>query len=184
MITRRMNSITIVLAVFALLAISQNAGANTTLDSIAESYVKLVLKVGKFDKPMVDSYFGPEEWRPSEPPDESLNPPYQEFLNEAKLLAERLRKVDSEELSGLRLKRYRYLEKEIIAFIGRIRMLLGSIMSFDEETRTLYDLELPSFNQAYYDSLLQELDRLLPGEGSVADRFNAYQAQLKVPKDS
>jgi len=183
MITPKFSYFVIVVVAFAVLAITLHASADTTLDSIAESYVKLVLRVGQFDEYMVDSYFGPKEWKPSESPDKSLEPPYQAFLANARALAERLAEIDSEELSGLHLKRYRYLEKEIMAFIGRIQMLQGNTMSFNEETRILYDLELPPFNRAYYDSLLQELDKLVPGEGSVADRFNTFMVQLRIPDD-
>lgn len=180
----RINGYSVSVAVlFTILVSTSFAEADTALDTIAESYVKLVLRVGQFDEYMVDSYFGPQEWKPAAFPDDSLEPPYDAFLVEAKSLAEELRDIDTTELVDLLLKRHRYLEKEITAFIGRIQMLTGTIMPFDLETSTMYDVELPPFDVAYYDSLLQELDKLLPGEGSVADRFNKYQAQLKVPQE-
>jgi hypothetical protein len=95
---------------------------NAKPNSIAEAYVKPVLKVGRFDSDPVDSNFGPEEWKPGEPPDDSSASPNEEFLTEANSLAEQLREVDSEKLSGLHPMRYRYLEKQIVAVIGRIEM--------------------------------------------------------------
>ncbi|MFH1372546.1 MAG: hypothetical protein ABII79_01955 [bacterium] len=183
MITRRFRYVVIVVLMLFTLAAAPHATACAKLDSIAESYVKLVLRAGQYDEDMVDSYFGPEEWKPNAPADGNLEPPYEAFLNEARSLAEELREIDTDELTSLHLKRYQYLEKHIVALIGRIDMLSGKALLFDVETITLYDVVLPPFDQAYYDSLLQKLDRLLPGEGSVADRFNAYQAQLEVPKD-
>ena len=36
------------------------------VNKIAESYVKLVLKIGQYDSGYIDAYWGPEEWRSSE----------------------------------------------------------------------------------------------------------------------
>ena len=37
--------------------------AQSQIDRIAESYVKLVLAVGQYDSEYVDSYSGPPEWQ-------------------------------------------------------------------------------------------------------------------------
>ena len=37
---------------------------DTKMNNLAEQYVKLILKVGKFDPDYVDAYYGPEEWKP------------------------------------------------------------------------------------------------------------------------
>jgi hypothetical protein len=169
--------------IIAIFIISPWVKADLSLDSIAESYVKLVLRVGLYDEYMVDSYFGPVEWKPSALPDEDMKPPYDKFLVEAEALAGQLQSIDTSKLIDLPLLRYRFLDGQIAALIGRIKMLTGVIMPFDVETRTMYDVELPPFDMAFYDSLLQELDGLLPGEGSVSDRLNALQAQMKVPPD-
>lgn len=168
---------------FVILTLASFAKSETTLDSIAESYVKLTLRVGQYDEYMVDSYFGPVELKPSTPISGSADPPYDEFLLEAKALAEELNAIDGDQPAGIHLKRHLFLRGQIAALIGRIQILNGTVMPFDVETRTMYDVELTSFNKDYYDSLLTELDELLPGEGSIADRFNMYQAQMKVPLD-
>ena len=38
----------------------------TSIEVIAEEYVRLVLQVGQYDSAVVDAYFGPDEWKPSE----------------------------------------------------------------------------------------------------------------------
>ncbi len=172
--------VSIIVAVFSCSSLVEAA---SPLDSIAESYVRLALQVGQYDEYMVDSYFGPEEWRPTAPVEENADPPYDVFLTEAETLAEKLKGIDTTQLAGLHLKRYRFLAGQITALICRIRVLTGTILPFDVETRSMYDIELPPFDKIYYDSLLQELDRLLPGEGSVSSRFNAYQAQMQVPPE-
>jgi len=173
----------VVAIIVALFTSPWSVGADTSLDSIAESYVKLTLRVGQYDDYMIDSYFGPQEWMPSTPLTESAEAPYDEFLEEAEALAEVLDGIDASQLIDLELMRYRFLGGQIASLLGRIQMLTGTVMPFDVETRTMYGIELPDFDRVYYDSLLEELDNLLPGEGSVADRFNIYQAQMKVPLD-
>ena len=49
--------------------------AQPTIDSIAEGYVKLVLRVGLYDKDVVDAYYGPKEWRPEPVVDGAEMPP-------------------------------------------------------------------------------------------------------------
>jgi len=171
----------IISVIIAFFIIPLPVSADMSLDSIAENYVRIVLQVGQYDEYMVDSYFGPEELKPSKPISEGADPPYDEFVLEAKVLAEELNAVDSNQLAGMQLKRYWFLRGQIASLIGRIQMLTGNVMPFDVETRTMYGIELPDFNKVYYDSLLEELGNLLPGEGSVADRFNFYQAQMRVP---
>ena len=41
----------------------ETASAGSSLDTIAERYVKLVLAVGVHDGDYVDAYYGPGEWR-------------------------------------------------------------------------------------------------------------------------
>ena len=61
------------LTILALLSIScgdkkehrQISELEINMNSIAEEYVKLVLKVGQYDSLYVDAYYGPEEWIPS-----------------------------------------------------------------------------------------------------------------------
>ncbi|MEJ2084366.1 MAG: hypothetical protein P8Y44_01640, partial [Acidobacteriota bacterium] len=36
---------------------------STDMNTIAESFVKLVLAVGRYDGDYVDAYFGPDEWK-------------------------------------------------------------------------------------------------------------------------
>src|SRR5688500_4879831 len=40
-----------------------SAKAATTMDRIAEDFVKLVLAVGQHDADYVDAYYGPPEWK-------------------------------------------------------------------------------------------------------------------------
>ena len=60
------------------------SSAAVDMDFIAEAYVKLVLKVGQYNEDFVDSYCGPEEWRPISEGNAQIEEfPYQEFKTEA-----------------------------------------------------------------------------------------------------
>ncbi|TPE41082.1 hypothetical protein FJM65_19670 [Pontibacter mangrovi] len=62
-------------------------------------------------------------------------------------------------------------------------MMQGEKYDFDEEAKLLYDAEPPHYPQAYFDSLLAAIDADLPGTGSIADRWAAYQAKFEIPKE-
>src|ERR1700755_3166005 len=66
-----MKCASIVLSLAALLAASTAGGATplatpataTSVNEIAEAYVKLVLAMGQHDPDYVDAYYGPPEWK-------------------------------------------------------------------------------------------------------------------------
>ena len=68
--------------------------------------------------------------------------------------------------------RARALDQMLEALATRAEILLGEPpASFDEETRRLYGVSLPRRDEAEFEAALEELDRLLPGSGSVSDRL-------------
>ena len=156
--------------------------AQPTIDSIAEGYVKLVLRVGLYDKDVVDAYYGPEEWRP-EPVVDGAEMPATELLALAESLQSQLSGIDAASFSTLEKARFAMLGKQLTAIATKISMLNGVTFSFDEEAKRLYDAQPPSFPISHFDDLLTELDKKLPGEGSVADRYNTFASNFVIPKD-
>ena len=158
-------------------------GAETVdVNDIAERYVKLVLEVGLYERGYIDAYFGPPEWKPD------LDMAQDEFpakalRSKADSLIAQLEAIDfrgAEEIQGLRGE---FLRAQLVSVRGKIDLLDGREMSFDEETTALYDTVLPPFDEKYYQGMLDELDRLLPGQGDLGTRFNAYNRQFGVPRD-
>src|SRR5438552_9202295 len=76
-----------------------------------------------------------------------------------------------------------YLTRQIEALIARIDIVKGKKMKFDEESKALYDAVAPHNDAAYFESLTKELDRELPGKGSVADRLDAFRKDFIIPKE-
>ena len=64
---------------------------------------------------------------------------------------------------------------------SRVRMLSGTKLSFDEESQALYDAVAPTHPESYFQGTLDELERRLPGQGPLVDRFDAYRKQFVDP---
>jgi hypothetical protein len=59
-------------------------------------------------------------------------------------------------------------------------MLQDERFSFDEESRLLYDAEAPRNSEASFQSVLDELEGLLPGSGPLIDRYDAFRSQFVI----
>ncbi|MER2996987.1 hypothetical protein [Pontibacter populi] len=151
-----------------------------TMDQLAERYVKAVLKLGQYDSDIVDAYYGPEEWRPTGEPADSL--PAEEFLAEFKTIQQQLQAQDTTNLPADEKRRLAMFKKQIIAAITKVEMMQGKTYSFDEEAKLLYDAEPPRYELAHFEKILSAIDKQLPGKGPIAARWDAYRAKFEIPK--
>lgn len=151
------------------------------MDELAERYVKTILQLGQYDEDIVDAYYGPEEWKPTEAAADSL--PAAEFLEELQYIQQNLAAQPAHELTEAEKKRIRMFQKQVKAAITKVEIMQGKKLPFDTEARLLYDANPPHFKQAYFDSLLTDIDRELPGKGSIADRWAAYRAKFEIPEE-
>ena len=153
------------------------------MNGVAESYVKLVLEVGKYDPLYVDAYYGPKEWKPKQenlPADSiALN----NLISVADSLLKEMELLSDYKATELETFRFHYLYKQIFAVKARVIILNGSVLPFRLESRALFDV-MPSFESE--DSLqktLDELDRLLPGNGSISERVVEFKKRFEIPKN-
>lgn len=149
-----------------------------SVPDVAERYMKLVLAVGVHDASYVDAYYGPPE--------------LQKQAADAKKPLAVIRTEASEALKDLSTQkaadadealRIEFLNKQLSSMLTRIDMLNGKKFKFDEETARLYDAVSPHHDRAYYMKLVGQIDKLLPGKGTVAQRVNAFRDQVAIPKD-
>jgi hypothetical protein len=85
----------------------------------------------------------------------------------------------------LRLRRS-YLTGQLQALAARVAMLGGKKLSFDEESRALYDAVAPILTEEHFRGIREELDRALPGSGgtaSLVDRYEAWRKDFTIPKE-
>jgi hypothetical protein len=148
--------------------------------TISREYVRLVLALGKHDADYVDAYYGPPEIkREAEAAGLSLDA----IGKGAAALLERVKGMPvpaNDELSSLR---HRYLEKQIAAMSARVRMLGGERLSFDEESKALYDAVAPHNDDAHFQAVIDKLEPRFPGSGPLVDRYDAWRRAFVIPRE-
>jgi hypothetical protein len=149
------------------------------MTSLAERYVKLVLAMGEHDADYVDAFYGPAEWREQV---RSEKPSVDQILERARTLRSDIDALGrpSAELDALR---HDYLRAQTSALIARAEMLGGKKLTFDEESKALYDAVAPHHTEEYFQGVIAELERELPGSGPVADRIEEFRKDFVIPKD-
>ena len=157
--------------------VAADAGyATSAVNSIAERFVKLALAIGVHDKAFVDAYQGPEEWR------EAANAEQKGLIElsiETRALINELDDLDTSDSQA----RVSMLKKQLIAAQTRIEMAQGNTYPFNEETRLLYDAIAPDYDVREFQEVVSAIGKLLPGEGSVASRVDAFRMSLAIPQN-
>jgi len=157
------------------------AAEGDSMNALAERYVKLVLALGQHDADYVDAYYGPPEWRKEA---ETAKRPLAQIDRETAALLQSLGAAaparGADEMTRLR---HTYLTKQTGALRTRVAMLNGRKLTFDEESRALYDAVAPTNAAAVFERAIQELGRRLPGTGSVLERYEAFRSRFVVPRD-
>jgi hypothetical protein len=149
-----------------------------TMDDIAKDYVFLVLALGQHDKDYVDAYYGSPEWRTSA---EKSGWGLEEIGKRAAALRKALAAVPAG--ADLARLRHEYLDRQLSAMSVRVRMLRGQRLTFDEESRGLYDAEAPVLPESHFATLAAELNRRFPGPGPLVDRYEAFRKRFVIPPD-
>lgn len=152
---------------------------NTThaaLARLSETYIRLVLSVGKHDGDYVDAYYGPAAFTAEQLPLEALRKRAASAVAELKTLSP----TRMDEMVRLR---HRYLLRQLQSLIARVDLLGGKTMTFDEESQALYDAVAPSYTEDHFRTILDELGGALPGTGSVPGRFEAYRHGFVIPRE-
>lgn len=137
----------------------------TSLNNLAERYVRLVLAIGQHDPDYVDAYYGPETWRPTQT--DALDV----LQARAAELVVGLEKVDVSAQEVLVQQRASYLKVQLTAVSARLEMLTGKKFDFDQEAQLLYDVTPPTYDEGHFQKIVSELETQLPGEGALTQRL-------------
>jgi hypothetical protein len=164
----------------ALRLVTGTAAPVADMNALADRYVKLVLAVGQHDEVFVDAYYGPPEWKSAAVA--AGKRPLAQLLEEAESLASEVAATTQPDDVMARLRRD-YLRAQVHAVAARVRMLQGTRLDFDVESRELYDAVAPTHNEAYFAHPLEKLERLVPGPGALADRVEAMRERVTIPPD-
>jgi hypothetical protein len=168
-------------AALMLIGLIVAMASSAQMANLSERYVKLVLAVGVHDADYVDAYYGPPEWRTAAAEQRrsiaDLDADAAAWLRE---LADELLAPGAPELDRLR---HRYLQTQVESLRARLKMLRGERLSFDEESRALYDAVAPVHTEQEFQETLRQLDARLPGSGTLLERYGAFRGRFEIPKD-
>ena len=163
----------------AAIVAAQGPQGTGSMNRIAEQYVKLVLALGQHDADYVDAYYGPAEWKQAAEASKEDLPAI--GAKAADLLAELRRQQEpSGEMEQLRLH---YLQRQLSALTARVRMLSGERLSFDEESRALYDAVAPTLTESHFQKMLDTLERRFHGSGPLVERYDAWRRRFVIPRE-
>jgi hypothetical protein len=150
------------------------------MDNIAESYVKLVLAVGRHDPDYVDAYYGEETWmREAQSGKKSL----EEIRSNAAVLIDDLHRLDRSSFGEMERLRHQYLLRQLESLVSRVDILSGVHMSFDDESRALYDAVAPHHPESHFQKILNDLEALLPGKTPLPDRYEAFRKDFVISRE-
>ena len=161
----------------------QQSDLEIKMNSIAEEYVKLVLKIGQYDPVYVDAYYGPKEWKPAEQKLQFDSTVYNELSSAADSLLIELEELSEYKATELETERYRFLYKQLFAVKTKIIILNGTRLPFDLESKAFYDATVPVQTEEYFQNALDELDEILPGKGDIGERINHFKKKFEIPKE-
>ena len=88
--------------------------------------------------------------------------------------------VPAAELDRLRRT---YLERQLSAVSARIRMLKGERLTFDEESKALYDAVAPTLPESHFQGILDQLEKTFPGSGPLVARYDQFRSRFVIPRD-
>lgn len=155
-----------------------------TMNTIAEHYVRLILKIGLHDGDYVDAYYGPDSLKPKSDT-ALLKTEYAltALLTECDQLLAQLAQIKPDPKQRMDVLRHTYLVKQLTAARTKIEMLNGKKYSFDEESRLLYDAVAPTYDSTHFRAILTELEQKMPGHGNLTDRLEEFRKAFIIPKD-
>jgi hypothetical protein len=142
------------------------------MDEIGHSYLSLALRLDQHFQGFVDAYFGPDELK-AEIQNEGLRP-----LTTLAEDAQRLRVAIR--TAGYDAQREDFLARQVQAMLAVIHNLSGEPLDFSQEVEVYFDITPEMVDETAFEAAHGEVDRLLPGRGSLVDRMNTWKKGLQL----
>jgi hypothetical protein len=167
------------LTLVAALAIAACGPTPPDMDDLAQEYLYLELSMGLHDGGHVDAYFGPDELKAAA---EQTALSLDQILTASQDLSARLSEVDAGKDKKLAM-RVAGLIARLRALDTRIAINKGELLSFDDEAMALFGSKAPTNDTAHFEEIRHQVDALLPGEGPLSERIEAFAEQFIVPPE-
>jgi hypothetical protein len=149
------------------------------MDQLARKYVTLGLTIGLYDGDFVDAYYGPDSLKPTV--NKSSIFPKDSLLAQSSELQNGLKELSAQTANDTLKARTTWLLKQLTAFDRRIKIFSGESGTFDEESKDLFDAVAPVYPEAHFQALVARLEAVLPGKGSLPDRYQKLAKNFQIP---
>ena len=134
---------------------------------VTTSYIELGLRLGRHIDGLVDAYYGPPELAQQVEAEELQAP-----AKLARDAAELRESIDD-----------RWLEAQLVGLETVARHLAGEEIPFEDEVERCYGVRPQRTPEDVFEAAHRELDELLPGTGSLGERYRAWREGNVVPAD-
>jgi hypothetical protein len=138
-------------------------------------YVRLGLRFDRLESGFVDAYTGDPRVRAGV--DDEPAPTPQQLRDQARALLAELPSA------GLADERADYLRGQLTGLECTARKLAGEPVGFLEEVRSYFQVDAVLGDPAVYAAAHAELEQLLPGDGTLAERFALHRRREECPPD-
>jgi hypothetical protein len=150
-------------------------GLSSYAVDIPEHYVRLCLQVGRHIDGYIDAYFGPSELEGSVAAEEPVDP--RQLRDEARLLIDGLGGAD------LEADRRRWLRGQLEAVECTTARLSGDVIAWVDEVERCLGVPPTRTGTTVFEGVHRRLDAALRGNGSVRDRYIAWDESNAVPRE-
>lgn len=143
------------------------------LDAFGQAYLRLTLEIDKHIDGYIDAYLGPAELKAEVKAGEKR--PAAALLDDLAHLCTLIPTADP--------ARHAFLVAELRAIECTLDILNGQPPSYLDEVRRIYDINPQQVDEAEFAAAHRELDILLPGSGSLAERIEADRKRFEIPTE-
>ena len=160
-----------------------------SLSELAERYVQLSLKIGEREDGYIDAYYGPPEWAVAAKAEcagdaarsDGGECSYASLFSDVQALWLMVvnAKVDTDD----DVRRRIFLGAQLRAASTRLHMMSGEKLSFEDEAEGLFGVRPQLKPLTAYDPVLKEIEALVPGEGPLWQRVDAFNDRFIIPAD-
>jgi len=156
------------------------AASKLSVARISDAYIRLTLEAGTHEAEYVDAYYGP----PALLSAAKANPrSLAELIAEARALSAAVDVALPTIQSESDRRRAIALRGMLIAADTRLQMLQGRKFAFNDEAKGQFATVPDLKPLAHYDATLANLETLIPGNGPLAARVDAFNERFTIPKD-
>jgi hypothetical protein len=136
-------------------------------ESPATRYLRLGLRLGRHVDGMVDAYFGPRELADAVDAEPLVEP--RTLVADANALLDELG-------DG-------WLRDQVVGLHTFAGVLAGESLSYPDEVERYYGVRPTFTDEAVFAAAHERLEELLPGEGTLAERHEAWETSIRIPTE-